>query len=727
MFHSFINLIPVKKRKHRHRFILPLKSIAILLFSFVGIALQAQNTGTIDNKSTAALQDKIEEIAESSNAGIDFTELIEDLKFYNEHPLNLNYASDDELHKLGILNPMQIYNLKAYLGNYGKMRSIFELQGIEGFDSQTIQNLLPFVMVSLEEAKVNLRLKNAVKYGHHQILARAQTILQQRKGYLPIDDSSLYSNPNSRYLGSPEKVYFRYGFNYQNRIRFGITMEKDAGEVFFPGNINDSIRKLIPGKLNAGFDFNSAHLIVNNIGHLKALAIGDYQLRFGQGLTLWSGLAFGKSADVINVKKYSSGISPYTSTDENRSFRGAAISIDLHKISLSLFASDKAVDALTYSVDSLANENVASLYETGLHRTPNELLKKDGINLKVLGGNLDYSGKKFHIGITSLYSKFGNVITPTEAPYHYFAFEGKENVNTGLDYSFLVGRVSFFGEASMSRNGGWANLHGITVSLHPRFSLAFIYRNYSPSYQNLFSNPFAESNNSNEKGWYSGFKLDISKHLLLSAYYDLYAYPWLRYGVDGPSRGNDLLLQLDYELNRQVSMQFRIKHKLKQGNQPQNQEYTPVLLNDRKVNLRYQLLYQLLPSLYAKNRVEYLVHNQGARSRGLGYLIYQDLNWRPAKGNTSLSMRYAIFDTDSYDERIYSYENDVLYAFSVPAYYYRGSKVYLMVKYSLTSRVKIWARVSHVWFNNRNSIGSGLDLIDGNRKTEVKAMLQIRL
>ena len=115
-----------------------------------------------EDRNTTSIEDKIEQIAESSDANLDFTELIEDLKYFYEHPLNLNYASDDELERLGILNPMQIFNLKSYRESFGLMQSIYELQGIDGFDAQTIQNLLPFVQVSTETPISNIRFKNTV-------------------------------------------------------------------------------------------------------------------------------------------------------------------------------------------------------------------------------------------------------------------------------------------------------------------------------------------------------------------------------------------------------------------------------------------------------------------------------------------------------------------------------------------------------------------------------------
>ena len=55
-----------------------------------------------------------------------------------------------------------------------------------------------------------------------------------------------------------------------------------------------------------------------------------------------------------------------------------------------------------------------------------------------------------------------------------------------------------------------------------------------------------------------------------------------------------------------------------------------------------------------------------------GCLLSQDLSYKSPKQNITLSLLYALFDVDSYNERIYSYENDVQYSYSIPAYYGKG-------------------------------------------------------
>jgi len=95
------------------------------------------------------------------------------------------------------------------------------------------------------------------------------------------------------YPGSPQKVFIRYKYQYKNLLQYGVVGEKDAGEQFFKGSQKQ------------GFDFYSVHFFVKNIGVIKSLALGDYTVSLGQGLTQWQSLAFKKSADVLSVKRQS--------------------------------------------------------------------------------------------------------------------------------------------------------------------------------------------------------------------------------------------------------------------------------------------------------------------------------------------------------------------------------------------------------------------------------------
>lgn len=707
-----------------------LKILLLLLVVGINQVSWSQQPDTISaTASETDITDRIESIAGNTDAELDYSELIESLRYYRDHPLNLNYATRDELADLVFLNEMQIFHLMAYRENYGLMVSIYELQGITGFDQITIDKILPFVMVSQDAPPAKIPFRNAIKYGRNQVIMRYQQVLQERKGFRDIPDSLWIENPNSRYLGSPEKLYFRYGFRYGKKIRWGLTAEKDPGEVFFTNNIPDSIQKLTREKLRNGFDFYSAHVSLNDIGHLKSFTIGDYQLRFGQGLTMWGGLAFGKSSDAANVKRFGTGVTPYTSADENRFFRGAAATVGLGDFEFSAFYSNNKIDAALDVSDTLdTNEGfITSLQETGYHRTVNEVLKKDAIVMEVMGGNVNYQKQRLSLGFTGVVTKFDLPLGTADQLYDRYTFEGDQNINGGIDYAYLLNKISLFGEVTMSKNGAIAQLHGLSAALHPRLSVSLLYRNYSPEFQNLFANGFSESNNYNERGFYSGMRVLIAPNWSLSAYVDVFKYPWLRYRVNSPSAGNESLIQLEHIASRDVNLNFRFKQQTKQINGNNELVGLDPLTTYRQSSFRFHINYRVSTSVRMANRAEYLIYQDNEAYRGTGYLVYHDVHWRPASENLTFYLRYALFDTDSYDERIYAYENDVLYAFSVPAYYYKGSKTALMLRYTLFEKINLWARISHLWFTNQKSIGTGLDEIDGDQKTEIKLQVQIKL
>ena len=67
----------------------------------------------------------------------------------------------------------------------------------------------------------------------------------------------------------------------------------------------------------------------------------------------------------------------------------------------------------------------------------------------------------------------------------------------------------------------------------------------------------------------------------------------------------------------------------------------------------------------------------GRHERGL--LLYQDIQYSTRWG-FSIEARLVFFDTESYDSRVYEYENDLRGAFANPALYGKGRRWYLLVR-----------------------------------------------
>lgn len=724
----FISLFPMKMKWLK---LLDLKQTLVVILSF-GFVLQnnAQQPDSLSRRDVSDINDKIENIAQSTDEILDYSDLIEDLRYYTANPLNLNYATIADLEKLFFLSEIQIFNLIAYRETYGHFLTLFELQSVEGFDTETIQKILPYVMVSENKPSLRFSFNDIFKYGRHEAIFRYQRVLQQQQGYAPISDSSLYESPNSRYIGSPDKIYIKYGFNYRDHIKFGFLAEKDAGEPFFAGRVDDSIQTLSGSQLKSGFDFYSVNFSLQDFGVLKSFTIGDYQLSFGQGLTLGSGLAFGKSAEAVDVKRTARGIRSSVSSNENLFFRGGAATIAFNQFDLTAFYSNHSVDANISAGDSLTSETeyISSMQESGLHRTPGELQDKKAVNIRAIGGHLSWRLTRLKLGLTGYYSRLGNQLYQDSEPYKKYNFQGSENVNAGFDYNWLIQKLNFFGEIAYSRSGAIAQLHGLTANPHPSLALTLLYRNYPKDYQNFYSNAFAEgSRPCNEQGLFTGMRLQLIRKWTISAYFDNFSFPWLKYRVDAPSSGNETMIRVQKLMGNNILMYFSFRQSNRQINEPADEQMTTSLISTRKTNYRFHIEYGISPSVTLKNRFEYTFNKESSAYRGAGYLVFQDIAWKNTRRNLTLTGRYALFHTDSWDERIYAYENDLLYAFSVPAYYYQGSRIYLLVGYHITPSIQLSFRIAHSTLTNLQAFGSGLDQINGNNKTEIKVQLRITL
>ena len=715
-----------------------MKQIRSYLFLF-SVVFELLNSSSVIAQDTvlkktddSQIQQQLENIAENTeNEDADYTILTEVLVYSSENPINLNKTNIEELRALQLLNDIQINSLLSHIENNGKLITIYELQGISGFDLQSIRKILPYVKVTDNFTSAHFSTKEMFKNGQHSILLRYGRTLEDQTGFSSTDSSSLYKSMNSRYIGSPDKIYARYRFTYGTNISWGITAEKDQGELFFKNKQKytyDWYEKSLNGNQKTGFDFYSAHFFLKNIKRIKALAVGDYQATFGQGLTIWSGQAFGKSSDIISTKKSGRGISPYTSVDENLFMRGAATTLGYKKIEATVFYSRKRIDAnASDTTDTGEAAQISSLQETGSHSTSSELADKDAILQTLIGGNVSYKGKKFNVGLSALSYQLDVDLKRSLSYYNQFEFSSSKNLNIGADYNLIHRNFNFFGEASMSKNGGKAFVNGVLISLDPRLSFTVMHRYYQRNFQNLLSNGFAESSTAaNEKGVYIGLVAKPTNRTTVTVYYDRFEFPWLKYQVNAPSYGNDYMAQFNYTPSKKIDMYLRIRSRDKQKN-TSDAVVIDYLVPVKQSNYRFNISYTITPSIKLKNRIELIDYKLDNNKTQKGYLVYQDIVYSKLGKPLSVTLRYALFETDSYDARIYAYENDVPGSYSIPAHYNRGSRFYIMLDYNLTKRIELWFRYAQTVYDNKQIISEGsLTEIQGNTKSEIRAQLKFK-
>jgi hypothetical protein len=645
----------------------------------------------------------VESLAENLPDDYDLTDLVEQLNHYKKYPINLNETDPETLKNLVFLSPLQISNFFSHLKSNGKLLDLLELQSIDDFDLNTIQRLLPFVTLKLESPLKKITPKELLTKGHNDLILRLAQTVEQQKGFQDL--------PGSRYLGSPEKILGKYRYSYNDLISASLVFKKDAGEYLFSGNNKSS------------FDFLSAHLSINNMGKIKKLVLGDYSLQFGQGLTMWSGFGYGKGPDVTSVAKKDVGLRAYTSSNEASFFRGLAGTFEfLENVQFTTFFSYRNLDAsLTLKPDELPT--LVNLGVSGLHRTATEIRNKKSQGQMVFGAAVQYLSNNLSIGAVAYESRYKHAFVTGNLDYNQNNFTGNLLRNAGLHYNYTFINIYFYGEGASSLDGGFSIVNGAMASLSRKLSAVVVQRYYDQGYHSFFSQSLGEnSEGGNEVGFYAGLNLVPNKRWSFSIYSDYFKFPFLKYRIDAPSNGYEVLSQMNYTPSKTFKGIIRFKIKVKAQN-PDDKLSESVLDNINKANYRLGVDWRLSRKFSFQNRVEAVHYKKGPVRAEIGYLIYQDVNYKPLSSRLSGNFRLAYFNT-SFNSRVYAYEDDVLYGFSFGLYNGKGYRTYYNLKYNLTKKVSMWTRYAISWYPNEETVGSGLDLIAGNKKSEVKVQLR---
>ncbi len=660
-------------------------------------------------------RDLLENVAEDSEVeSINDNTIFDALEAFQRRPLNLNTADADQLKLLQLLTDVQIQSLLKYRQDIGKLISIYELQAVPKFNLETIRNILPFTTINSSFQDYHISRKELFFGGKNQLMFRWNRTLPLRKGYIAKTDST--SPP---YLGDPNRFYFRYRYQYDNRISYGITAEKDPGELFFKGANKN------------GFDFYSAHFFANNVHpRFKAIALGDYQLNLGQGLIYYSGFAPGKSAFVTSIRRSAQVIRPFASVREAQFLRGAATTIKItNKTEITVFASQTKNDANVIEPDTLDPDGqvfVSSLLISGLHRTESELDNKHKIKNTIVGAAFRLKEKRFQFTLNSLYETLSSPLKRRPKPYNQFQFNGDKLFNNSIDYSFTLRKFYFFGETALDQNGTLAHIAGLLTGLTRYTDLSVLYRHFPRNYESLHSASFAEtSGTTNERGLYIGLDIKPIRKWTISMYHDVWKHPWLRFKVDAPSTGSESLLRVRYYLRRNLELYVQARKEVKETNF--SNDDSPIHRIGAKELWRYRIHFskKIGRSLALRSRAEWSRRTlPGIEQPETGFLLYQDVIYHPWESPISMTARIAYFDTDSYGTGIYAYENNMLYAFSIPAYYDKGIRTYLNIRYRPFRPWTFEARWAATLLANKSEIGSGNDQINSRLRTDLGVQIR---
>ncbi len=624
------------------------------------------------------------------------------------HPVDLNRASRDQLRLLGLLSDDQIENLIAHRTKNGDLVSIYELQTIEGFDTETTRQLARIARVIEPGQRIDKALfRRMITDGEHYVMVRYDYAIQQKKGFKD-------EREDVRFIGSPGRILVRVRSFRPGDYSFGITAEKDAGESV----------AWKPGLRQFGMDHYAWHLQLSGKGRLSNIVAGNFSAQFGQGLVWGGGLGFGKGAETItSARRPGVGFVPYTSAYEGGSLNGLAATFAINKhFAISGLYSSSRRDGSIADEDSTA---VSSIGTTGLHRNRAELGRRKKVQETVMGSVLTYANRRIQAGIAFQHIRFAAPLSPREFLYNHFTFRGSRNTNASIFAGYNWNSISFFVESAQTLGQGSASVAGALMSVSANVDISLLYRNYRPDYQPVWATAFSENTKpQNETGLYWGWKYRHGKKIQVAGYFDLFRFNALKFRTYAPSAGHEWLVRVQWQPSRVASAFFQVREEMKSRNlsPPEGMLYTlePVRKRNFSINFDYQ------PSILLRMRTRLQFSTMTRQTQfSSGNVIAQDIVWRT--GKFRWTARYALFDTQDYDNRQYLYEHDVWLSYAMPAYNGTGVRRYILIQYALNKTWTFWLRFGATRYENIDSIGSGVDQIAGNVQNDVKFEVRVRL
>ena len=584
---------------------------------------------------------------------VDYEQLQTDLYTLHESPIDLNNTSDEELTQLYFLSPQQIDAILAYAYRH-PFESLYELRLIPELADYEIRDLLPFVYINraaLNSETINtdaLYAKEIFAKAHHELLTR-------------IDARNIEA-----YEGTdPIYTQFRYRFDFRRRVTFGVQLRRPAG-----GFARD---------LQYG-----AYLQLNDITpHLHTLVAGNFQASFGQGLVLAPVFHAGKSMYVTSVGQQREGLRYYSSVD-GEGLHGAGAT-------------------LRWEWNKTTRLDVSALYSM---RHAN-----DSTWHHLLGANLTLRHKKLQVELTAIENLWSDSIHPyTNAKYNRHYFRGRNQAVIGASFRYNHGWFDMFGEVATAQNHQITNDQSPITKSHWGFgtiigsrfyptngiSLLALYRYYSPYFDNALGYAFSETSRlGDENGGYLGFDITRLRNWRFIGYGDIFYFSGYKYGLGDATRtlGYDAMAEIQYSWSKHPSFQGgdggRLSLRLR-ARQKGDATYSTRAQFDwaqGSWSLRTTAEANIIPSKLStlNSQLTY------------GYTIFQDISYSlPLREGRGLGFRLRLqgFDAREWANRIYTYEHDVLYAYSIPAVYGLGGRAYLCLRWQIIPQLALYFRAS---------------------------------
>lgn len=575
--------------------------------------------------------------------------LLEELSELKESPVIINSGDEKEISRLFFLTEFQVMVLASHVRQNGSVVTLYELALLPAFDRSTVMLMSPYI--SLEPSGET----GGKGYGRTTVTLTA---------------SARFSGEENDTEGVRSLLKVRHE---RERIDFGLTAENDPGERF---SFSDA----------PGSDFLSGYLDFRGNKIIERVIVGDYALRFGEGVALNSSRWMGSWLSSPSFMSGRSSVVPYKSTEENDFFRGICIAIGDINTGALLFGSSNLIDSRPlYDEDSTAT-GVSNLVRGGIHVTESQLAARNSLTETVAGLRLTAGADRIRGGVTAMSTWFSLPFQPDRRrPENIHAFEGGRLLNLAADFRAGTGPVLLFAEAGLSLPGSWAATAGVRAKPSGRVTFNLLGRHYSPDHYAFHSGAYkAGSGSGNETGIAASLHLEAARHLFVTAAADHYRIPGPRYRSSLPSYGSRIEIKGEYLPRDDITVRLSYTSS--------SREYDKACETGTARS-----------ETHTRHQMGFVLNCMQARGFGLttrasasfvtppaekGYLLCQDLSYSFVSFPVKLWLRYLLCSTGGWDSRLYAWENDLLSSFSVPALYGEMSRSFIMISWKPAGNIE---------------------------------------
>ena len=482
-------------------------------------------------------------------------------------------------------------------------------------------------------------------------------------------------------------LYFREVFHY---AKHEMTLRVDArnmedfdgdpmyGKLRYRFNYQNRVQAGVTAMMAAGdgrlamgdrWDYGG-YIQLKDIGPMKTVVAGNYQANFGYGLVVGSPFKRGKSAYIQSTATTDEGLKKFSSVgDSYNYFHGVGATARVKWADLSAF----------YSL------------RQG---------KEDAWN-HVVGVNATARWKKLKVGVTGVETFEATPSQFRERSQASYSLEVKRRDVSGAmgaNVRYNWGKVDVWGEVAASHTDqwGWGTIMGVRVNPISDFNLLAIYRYYSPEYENIYANALSSKTRVyNEHGGYLGVECNRLKNWQLSLFGDVWR------------EGYETMAQADFVSPKDYKMHMRLRAKRKNEIDTYSARWNGVW-EFGSWKLKTQVDANMV---YAKEKWSY------------GFSVFQDVEYRFVKVPIVLQLRAQAFDAREWNNRVYMYENDVLYAYAIPFVYGLGGRFWLNARYKINDTFAVYLRVSETVYQGAWAAAHDKKIT----RTDVHALLRVKL